>query len=210
MRITYAITVADEFEEFKLLFKTLQINKREEDNIIVLVDNNKCPESCEFWDFLFDLHRARYIKLISDNFNGNFAEWKNKLKNHPLCKDYIFFIDADENPNPQLIADLPLILELNPNVDVFGIARSNFVKGITPEHIQKWGWRIDSKNRINYPDFQYRICKNISKLNWEGKVHETILGFTLRTELPTESEYELLHIKKIDKQEKQNELYSKL
>lgn len=206
-RISYLITVCNEDKEFKKLYETLRINKRKEDNILVLVDENKCPKYSKFNDFLVELNKARKIVLISDLFSGNFSDWKNKLKDHPQCKEYQFFLDADEVPNPLLIDNLPLILELNPDVDVIGLPRANFVEGITPEHIQKWGWKKDIKNRINYPDYQYRICKNLSALRWGGEVHETIIGYRVRTELPIGGDYDLLHFKTIDKQEKQNESY---
>jgi len=207
MRITYAITVANEIVEFKKLYETLRINKRDEDNIIVLVDTNKCPKYSEFFEFLTDLHKARHIKLIDDKFGGNFGEWKNKLRSHPLCKDYLFFLDADEIPNPILIENLPLIIELNPEVDVIGVPRANFVTGITPEYVKQMGWRQDIKERINYPDFQYRIMINRPGIEWGGQVHETIINYKVRTELPIGGEYDLLHIKSFEKQQKQNESY---
>jgi len=207
MKITYCITVADEEKEFRKLYKTLRINIRSEDNIIVLVDTNKCPKYSEFFEFLLDLHKARHIKLIDDKFNGNIGEWKNKLRNHQLAGDYLFFLDADEVPNPILIENLSLIIDLNPEVDVIGVPRANFVTGITPEHVKKWGWRQDIKNRINYPDFQYRIMRNRPGIQWGGQVHETIINYKVRTELPIGGEYDLLHIKDIKKQEKQNTSY---
>jgi hypothetical protein len=207
MKITYCITVANEEKEFKKLYETLRINKREEDNILVLVDENKCPKYSEFHDFLMDLHIARYIKLISGNFDGHFGNWKNKLREHPMCKDYLVFLDADELLPPQLIDDLPLILELNPDVDVLGLPRANYVKGITQEDIQKWGWTMDSDQKINWPDTQFRIMRNKPNIRWEGAVHETLVCPGIKTTLPLEPTYAILHFKDIKKQRIQNESY---
>ena len=201
MKLTYAITVSSEEREFRKLYETLRINKHSEDNIIVLVDMNKYVESLNM--FLDILNLNGDITLIRDNFQGNFADWKNKLRNHPKVDgDYICFLDADELLPPQLIDDLPLILELNPDVDVFGLPRANYVKGITEEDIQKWGWRIDEQQRINWCDYQYRICKNKPEIQWVGKIHETLGGYKLRVEPSELIEYiiknnllELNHVK---------------
>lgn len=207
MKISYLITTCNEYVEFKKLYETLRIHKRSEDNIIVLVDENKCPKHSEFYEFLYDLHNSKHIRMMVDKFQGNFSEWKNKLRNHPLCNDVLFFLDSDEIPNPILIENLPLIIDLNPDVDVIGVPRANFVTGITPEYIKQMGWRQDIKGRINYSDFQYRIMKNLPYLGWGGKVHETIVGYKLRTELPIGGDYDLLHIKSFEKQQKQNISY---
>jgi hypothetical protein len=207
MKITYAITCADEEKQFRKLYETLRINKRDEDNILVLVDENKCPKFSDFHEFLSDLHKARYIKLISGNFDGHFGNWKNRLLEHPMIQDWAIFLDADELLPPQLIDDLPVILELNPNVDVIGLPRQNFVKDITPEYIQKWGWRIDEHQRINFPDVQFRIARNGRGIRWEGKVHETLVCKGIKTTLPLENNYAILHYKDLDRQIKQNNSY---
>lgn len=165
MRITYAITVANEIVEFKKLYETLRINKRDEDNIIVLVDTNKCPKYSEFFEFLSDLHKARHIKLIDDKFGGNFGEWKNKLRNHPLCKDYLFFLDADEVPNPILIENLPLIIELNPEVDVIGVPRANFLDRIGLSWLRKWGWRVTKSEIIEEKTFNLNNPEELDEYN---------------------------------------------
>lgn len=208
MRLTYCITVANEEREFRKLYETLRINKRDEDNILVLVDENKCLPKTEFHNFLMELHKGRKIKLISGNFDGHFGNWKNKLINSPYSDgDFLIFLDADERLPPQLIDDLPLILELNPTVNIIGLPRQNFVKGITQEDIQKWGWRIDELGRINWSDVQYRIIRNNSGVKWEGQVHETLVGPGIKTTLPIEPEYAILHCKTIEKQRIQNKSY---
>ncbi len=69
------------------------------------------------------------------------------------CKgDYIFQIDADELPNLVLIQNLPIILESNPNNEVYLVPRVNTVEGLTQEHIQMWGWNVNDKEWVNWPD----------------------------------------------------------
>ena len=104
---------------------------------------------------------------------------------------------------------LPDILESNPDVDVYLVPRINTVSGITEEHIQKWRWNIES-DRINFPDYQWRIYKNNSLIKWINKVHERLDGFKTYSILPAQDEFCLLHPKTIKKQEQQNKFYNTL
>lgn len=213
IKISYCITVADEKKEFIELIDFLNTHKRKEDNIFVLVDSNKCTDKLS--EYILDLTYDNKIISTFSHFKGNFSDWKNmfweiskEIEGEKLL-DYLFFIDADELPNPELIENLPYILEINPEVDVYGVPRINYVKEITQEYIQQMGWRQDEKGRINYPDYQYRICKN-SNIRWGGKIHETLTDYNLRIELPKDDVYDLLHIKTFEKQQKQNNFYNSL
>lgn len=212
VNISYCVTVADEVMEFERLIEFLISHKQIGDNILVLVDSNKVNIGLE--KILLEYEKDSKILKHYRNFGGNFAEWKNYFFQHNSfkknLKDYLFFIDADELPNPKLIDDIPYILYVNPDVDVFGVPRINFVEGITPEYVSSMGWYKDKNNRINYPDYQYRICKNNDVLRWGGKVHETIQGYKIRTELPQNDQYDLLHVKSFEKQIKQNKFYESI
>ena len=103
-----------------------------------------------------------------------------------------------------------IILQDNPTVDLFLVPRINKVNGLTDEHIKKWGWRVDERGYVNFPDFQTRILQNSPKINWVSKVHEVLTGHTNYTMLPAQEEYCLVHIKNIERQEKQNNFYNTL
>jgi hypothetical protein len=123
--------------------------------------------------------------------------------------DYIFQIDADEMPDWYLMHYLPTLLEAN-DVQVLRVPRVNTVKDLTQEHIQKWGWTVDNHGRVNWPDLQWRIYANNGKIKWKNKVHEVLEGYLTHAILPLEAEFSLYHHKDIARQERQNELYSKL
>lgn len=210
--ISYAITVCNEAKELKHLLNTLLVSIREEDEIIVQVDQDKgtvevqdvfieCSKSFE------NRHSNMFITFAA--LGGDFATFKNDLK--ALCnKDYIFFIDADEYPSENLLHHLPLVLESNP-VDLLIVPRVNTVEGITSYHITQWGWRVDEEQRINWPDYQTRIIRNHKSLKWEGKVHERIVGATSITHFPFDNaDWALYHPKTIEKQVQQNNFYSTL
>ena len=206
MKISYAITVCNEFEEIQRLVNFLLKNKRPKDEIIVLYDINNGHEGIE--QFL----RAKSINgefaWMPGDFNGHFADWKNKL-NSFCTGDYIFQIDADEMISEYCLENLPLVLQYNP-VDVLLVPRINTVKGLTQEHIQRWGWRVNEQGWVNFPDFQFRIYKNSPDINWKNKVHEILEGFTTISELPLEEPWCLIHGKTIERQEKQNNFYESL
>ena len=207
MKISYAITVCNEIVEIQRLVSFLLDNKRNEDEIIILYDGVNGIEPVE--EYL----RAKSVNVdfmwYNGVFNNHFADWKNTLKD--LCNgDYIFQIDADEIPNKALIQQLPAILESNPDNEVYLVPRVNTVKDLTEEYIQKWGWRVNDKGWINWPDYQWRIWKNKPEIKWVNKVHEKLEGFKTYAALPDVEEVALYHPKDIERQIKQNEYYNSL
>ena len=209
MKISYAITVCDEFIEIQNLLKFIIENKRAIDEVVVLVDMTKNGPTSELLGYLHKLSYNNYITLLEQPFNNHFADWKNMLTRS--CKgDYIFNIDADEIPNEYLIENLPSLLETNPEVDMFRVPRVNTVEGLTEEHIKKWGWNVNEKGWVNWPDHQMRIYRNTPDIKWVNKVHEVLEGYKTHGMLPLEEEWALYHPKTIERQEKQNNYYNTL
>jgi glycosyltransferase involved in cell wall biosynthesis len=206
--ISYTITVCNEAEEFNLLLGYLLQHISDDDEVVIQADSEKVTTEIE--DIVSN-YIDKFSKLVYVKFplNDNFSDFKNNLKTH-CSKEWIFNIDADEVPSEFLIQNLHLILNDNENVEMILIPRWNVVEGITDEHIKKWGWKLDDMDRINWPDYQTRIYRNIENINWKNKVHERLEGFERYSAFPEEQEFSLLHFKTIEKQEKQNEFYSKI
>jgi hypothetical protein len=201
MKISYAVTVCNELNQIQELIPHLLEFKRSRDEVVVLYDNNGTKEVFDY------LQSVEGIKLVWDNFDGHFANWKNKL--NLLCSgDYIFQIDADEMLSDEFITVLPELLEENSEVDLFWVPRANYVEGLTQAHILKWGWHVTEDGLINWPDLQSRLYRNAEYIKWENKVHEKIVGFKTVAVLPTG--FNLLHIKDIERQERQNDYYNTL
>jgi hypothetical protein len=208
MKISYAITVCNELKEIQRLIGFLLENKHQEDEIVVLFDSNNGTEEVKKFLNHYGEHFL-HLKYFEYPFNGHFAEMKNFLTS--ICKgDYVFQIDADELPTKFTLNNISNILKMNEQIDVLLVPRINTVKGLTQEHIHKWGWRVNNKGWVNFPDYQWRIYKNNGKIKWKNKVHEVLEGYEVMSQLPPEDEYCLLHDKTIDKQVKQNNLYNKL
>ena len=206
MKISYAITVCNEFVEIQRLVNFLVKNKQQKDEIVILYD--ELNGDIEIENYLRSHSINGEFNWHKDKFKGHFADWKNKLAS--FCSgDYIFQIDADEMISPYIIDNIGMVLQYN-NVDVIKVPRINTVEGLTQEHINKWGWGINEQGWVNFPDYQWRVYKNNGKIKWINKVHEVLEGYKTMSYLPTEESWCLQHPKTIERQEKQNELYSKL
>lgn len=201
--ISYAITAHNEHDELVRLLTQLEAHISSDDEIIVQLDSNATSEVRDV------LKKFQNIIVTEFPLNKDFATFKNNIKN--FCKkDYIVFIDADELPHEYLVSNLVSLLEQNPTVEMFLVPRINTVEGLTQEHIEKWGWTVDKQDRVNFPDYQSRIIKNIPEINWIGKVHERLIGNSAYAFLPTEDHWCLIHHKQIERQEKQNKLYEEI
>ena len=208
INVTYAITVCNEHEEIIRLVTQLINYKGENSEIVVLLDTPK--SSTEMIEYLELQANSNYITLIESEFDNDFAQWKNFLNSH--CKgEWIFQLDADEYLSNDLIYNLEELLEANTDKDLIVVPRINTVEGLTEAHIQKWGWNVNEKGWVNFPDVQTRIYKNNPEtIGWSGKVHERIVGFQSYTNFPSDEVYCIIHPKTIDRQERQNNYYDTL
>ena len=208
MKISYAITVCNEFLEIQKLIPFLLENKRIKDEIVILYDSkNGDPE---LLNYLLKFNKLPNVQTWRGfDFNGHFADWKNQLTEY-CSGDYIFQIDADEIPHKVLLGYLPEILGNNPDNEVYLVPRINTVEGLRDEHLKKWDWEINEKGWINYPDYQCRIWKNKPEIRWKNKVHEILDGFKTYAAIPSTEQLSLYHPKTIDRQEKQNAYYNTL
>lgn len=204
MKISYGLTVCNEYEEIKNLISYLKTRIHSEDEIVVVYDQNRVtPEVLALLESYSD------VKSYPFDFKQNFLENKNYLGSK-CSGDYIFQIDADEIPEEFLVQNLKQLLESNP-VDCFIVPRKNLVKGLTQEHINKWRWNVNAQGWVNWPDPQKRIYKNDPSIQWSGhQVHGMVEGYKTFATLPMEEEWSIIHNKTIDRQEKQNERYDKI
>lgn len=208
MTISYAITACNEHVELERLLDQLNKYISPEDEIMVQLDNNATYEVKKIAEKYNIGSKYEYHRIFFD-LNNDFASFKNNLKEY-CTRDWIVFLDADEYFNEYLIGILKSVLLINSEIECIKIPRVNIVEGITEKHIIKWGWNLNEKNWVNYPDFQMRICKNIPRIKWEGKIHEKLVGWKNISQFPMEEEWSLIHPKTINKQEQQNKFYESI
>jgi glycosyltransferase involved in cell wall biosynthesis len=205
INITYAITVCNELAEITTLVNFLHPRVKSNDEILIQYDSDSATkEVIDYLKIIEQLHTN--VNVINFPLNKDFASFKNNLKNH-ANGIFIFQIDADEVPHEYLITNMHELIEANLDIDLFFVPRVNTVKGLTDEHIKKWGWNVSDEGWVNWPDLQTRIYRRTSEIEWEGKVHERIKGYNTLTLLPLEEPFAIYHPKEIERQEKQNELY---
>jgi len=203
MKISYTILTHNETDSLLKLIEFLVKHKDEEDEIVILDDFSDNEKTKEILDVMCSMHEITFEQraLLKD-----YAGQKNYLTR--MAKgSYIVNIDADEIPHKKLMKNLKPILESNPTIDLYWVPRVNTVDGITDNHIQQWGWRVDEKGWVNYPDYQGRIWRNRPNILWKNKVHEVLSGYKEHTFLPAEEQFSFYHPKTIDRQVKQNLFY---
>jgi hypothetical protein len=205
MKISYGLTVCNEHEELENLIKYLIERIDSEDEIVVVYDQNRVtPEVLK----VIEDYKEEATSYPFD-FQQNFLENKNFM-NSKCTGNYIFQIDADEIPEGCLLENLKSILENNP-VDLLITPRKNLVEGLTQEHIQKWRWNVNEQGWVNWPDAQKRIYKNTPEIQWSGhQIHGMVEGYKTFSTLPFIEEWSIIHNKTIDRQENQNERYTKI
>ena len=212
MKISYAIPVCNEHKELERLLDFLELNLRKEDEVVVQCD--KGNTTSEVYEVI---NSERYsdgfreqFKVVEFPLNGDFASFKNNLTEN-CTGNWIFQLDADEYPNEYLFTAIPWMIENNPEVEAFWLARINTVSGITQDHINKWGWQVNDRDWINFPDYQMRLYKNDPKrIKWTKPVHEQLIGFKKFGHMPGNEDYCIIHHKDIKRQENQNKFYSTL
>ena len=203
-KITYGITVCNEYNEIETLLTFLFKIISKEDDIVVLHDLSNT--NSETHAALKKFTNKPNFSYFNDNFEGHFGCWKNKLKMN--CNgDYIFFLDADELLNQHFVHNLKHTISQNPNIDLFYVPRINTVKGLTDKHIKKWKLNLNEREWINFPDYQIRLVKNVDYIFWTNSVHEHLTGATSPMLLPAEEKFSIIHEKEIARQEQQNARY---
>ena len=203
MKISYAILTHNEGNYIQELIPFLIKNKREEDEIVIVDDYSDDQLTRD----VISKYRASIV-LEYREFDGD-ASQKNYL-NSVCTGDYILQLDADELVSEWFLQSLPTILEGNQEVDLFIMPRINTVNGLTDELIAKWGWRVNDKGWVNFPDWQMRLYRNCEEVKWEGLLHSKVVGAKQYAFLPEEEEFCIIHLKELSRQVEQNTLYEKI
>lgn len=218
--VSFAITVCNEHKELEYLLKQLIPFLKENDEIVIQVDDTNSTLSVREVIESFQVKYSDRITHIVYPLNSDFAKFKNNLKEH-CTKDYIFQIDADEYLAPFLLLIHETLLE-NPDTEAFWIPRINTVKDLDMNYAKSIGWNINEEDFyeglpiINWPDLQLRLFKNLKRIKWTGNVHEKIVGhktFAIlgnqdsAVDISNNRKFSIIHQKTFERQLKQNTFY---
>ncbi len=201
MRISYAICVCNEYRELRMLLNFLRdVRNVDESEIVCLVDTSKPNKLVDSVLMCFP-----EVKIIKRSFNNDFADHKNFL-NDACQGDIIFNIDADEIPQEKLVHFLQGVHD---DFDILYVPRINICPGYTEKFLKTHNFNVTNEGWINWPDYQGRIYKK--GITWEGNVHERPYGKDAIVKfLPDNPHLALWHIKDVDRQNRQNELYKSI
>ena len=205
MKISYAVTTHNEHKEISKLIPFILDNKDPEDELVIIDDHSDYKTWRIFDEYI---HEPKHNIIFEEHaLYSDFSVHKNFM-NSKCNGDWIVNIDADEIPNEFLMKNIKGLIAANPEVELYWVPRVNTVEGLTQEHINAWGWRVNEQGWVNWPDPQQRIYKNTEEIKWVRPVHERLIGAKKDAFLPLEEQWALYHHKDIEKQEKQNEKYA--
>ena len=206
--ISFCVTTKNEglYLDGLLTQLVTMLDKRNGEDEIVIIDDYSDDE--ETLDILSSWRNNwPVLEFYQRHLQKDFGAHKN-FGIEKCSMPWIFQVDADETLAHALEDNVHLLLLDNSEVELFLVPRVNIVNGITQEDIKKWGWVQNEKGWNMWPDFQTRIFQNTKHIRWQGKVHERIVGYKTWTHLPEEERWSLYHIKDVERQRSQNDLYS--
>lgn len=207
--ISFTISVYNEYIELQNLLEIVKSAQTPQDEIVILhTYKNEDEKTSDLFQQIERLSKKYANTYKNFHFQNRFAEMKNSL-NSLATKEYIFNFDADEFASLDTINLWKNIVNNNDN-DLYYVPRINTVSNYTLEDIKKYGWNINQKGWINWPDYQPRIYQNNGKIKWVGDVHEYLEGFVNRTVLPQDPRLAIIHSKDIERQREQNEFYENI
>lgn len=138
MKISFLITVHNEFEDLKrLLYQLVEYTDKNDSEIVIVDDYSTNEDTVNLLESLRD-------KIIWKQHHLNKQFGKHKQFGNEQCSgNYVFQIDADEYLNQDFLDNLIPLLDSNPEVGLFMVPRVNRIKGLTAENASRWGWRLN-------------------------------------------------------------------
>jgi|SaaInlV_100m_DNA_2_1039680.scaffolds.fasta_scaffold21611_2 glycosyltransferase involved in cell wall biosynthesis len=196
--ISYAITTHNEGSSVQDLIDHIKKQMSSVDELVIVDDYSTDQTTLSA---LSDVRLVYKRKL-----NNNFSSQKNYL-NSKCTKDYIFQFDGDELPSESLLSVAKHFVKNYQDTDLFWIPRDNQLFELDMDYINKWGWVVDTQNRINYPDYQGRLFKNSDDIRWTRPVHEIISGHETQRVFPINAGVDILHTRHMSRQIQSNAYY---
>lgn len=204
--ISFGILVHDERISFKKLLDSIIDAKKGYDYEIVVIYDRPEGNEKTGTDKIIENYKD-HIKVFHHPLNNDYGAQKNFMT-EKCSGDYIVNPDADELFSDYVLENADMLAAQS---EVIWLPRINTVKDMTTEWAQRFGYRVNEKGWINWPDPQARIYKNdYPRIKWINKVHETLFGHESFAVLPEDERLAILHPKTLDRQIKQNEKYAKI
>ncbi len=210
IKITYGIPVHDELESLTRLLNFLQLYLGEDDEILVQMDSDNVTDDVREYLTLFKSMDERH-RVIEFPLNDDFGTFKTNLLRESKG-DFLFQLDADEMLTVELISNIHRIIQ-ETNVDLIFVPRKNLILNVTPEFEEVNKSLKNDKGYYQWPDYQSRIIRTTAgngNVCWMNRVHEQLTNYDTFSALPSDELYAIEHVKNIDRQIEQTNLYSRI
>jgi len=195
MKISYCVTCSSETTTLEHLLSQIS-SVLGDDELIILQDKSHFIPFNKTYEIILkavmnDNIPIENIYHFTHPLNNDYGQFKNEFIKKSTG-DYIMAIDGDEMLPESLVGEnLHALIENNPTIEAYAIPRINDFRGVTEEHAKQWGWRLTTSttfNRpiVNFPDYQWRLFKNIPSIRFQRKLHEKIEGYKKYSFLPAE------------------------
>lgn len=219
-------------EELDLLVKFLAENEPWFDEIALVVDTSyggehtlKVREIVQKYitheqSFTPNNFNPSKIKVLENPLNNDFANQTN-LGINMLNTDWVYRHDLDEMFQPDFLTNMreaiSKTLEQNPNTQVVGFSRINYLDGKVSNDIPREHWfnamfdKYPTKpSQVNNPDLQFRLFKK--GVTWVGKVHEVPEPVAKQDKdvIVVNRQFQMQHPKNRQKQFNQEQKYSSI
>lgn len=170
---------------------------------IVIVDDYSTNEDTNNILNYYQTIDLSYMRVCKHHLNNDYSLHRNYMISQ-CTKHYIFNLNASEYMTAKQIRDICDIVRWNLIVELFWIPRINIYSKDNQDNILQYAqdnyiiaeWTDNNKYvKINWPDFQGRVFKNLQHIKWYGKIHPYIAGARITCNLPLEEKYAILHDK---------------
>lgn len=200
-KLSYAIMTHNEKSEFNRLMDCLEPFLIEDSEIVIVDDFSNST--------MVEIIKQRNVKFLQRALDKDFGAQRNFTKSQCAGR-FIFVLDPDEFPHPNLLKQIPAILEQMERGGVDGCIISRFNKLVESEElIESQIANILNSESLYLPaEDQLRIYRNSPNINWKRPLHEKLVGVSSILRLPNRIEYGIIHVKSRDRAIRQNKFYN--
>lgn len=203
---TFLITSHNEGVELRrLVSQILPFTLTSNSEIVIVDDFSSDPILI---DVLKELSHHSNVTILLKKFNNSFADQKNY--GLLFCKGrYIIQLDADEFLASKFLINVQFLISSH-DFDLLKVPRVNIVNNLSTEDQLKWSWLQNEHGWINWPDWQSRVFRNTPTIRYNGAIHESPQNCEKILFMDPDASLSIIHIKELQKQNIQNELYEKI
>lgn len=165
-------------------------------NEIILADTGSRDDSLKIAKSFQAKHPN--FKIIELKWEHDFSKTRNKIAAQAK-NDWVFFIDGDEVVDEKLGSSLKSLIQQS-EVDSFSFVQRNYTTNVEYNNLSQYlqkelppGLPECSEKLFYFDNHMERLYRKSSKIQYEGRIHESLIPSCRRLGLKWEKKNELLH-----------------